>query len=240
MAEWSAIAESKVSYTDDVTNFSAARRLKFSEDPSQPSGLPSQLSDVIWDPSLEVIRSSSSTLGPNELSIKAHGFIYTNNPIFDHGDYRVQFTQRLSPDTSILFRYRNVPNMFLGPNIERRTGNKLIQEERVSSQTWRTELEHRVNESWTLTLIGRYGLRFYNDAFAERDTKLWTIGPQVGYAVNSRVSLTLSYLYERGLADGRGNTQFNDDVSYRLQAVSAGTDLMLIESLSLHLGYLPA
>ena len=72
MAEWSAVAESKVSYTNNVTNSSAARRLKFSEDPSQPTGLPSQLSDVIWDPSLEVIRSSSSTLGPNELSVKAH------------------------------------------------------------------------------------------------------------------------------------------------------------------------
>ena len=58
MAQWSAIAESKVSYTDDVTNFSAARRLKFSEDPSQPTGLPTQLSDVNWDPSLEVSRSS--------------------------------------------------------------------------------------------------------------------------------------------------------------------------------------
>jgi hypothetical protein len=86
MAEWSAIAGSKVSYTDDVTNFSAARRLKFSEDLSQPTVLSTQLSDVIWDPSLEVIRSSSSTLGPNELSIKAHGFIYTNNPIFNFND----------------------------------------------------------------------------------------------------------------------------------------------------------
>ena len=38
MAEWSAIAGSKISYTDNVTNFSAARRLRFSEDPSQPTG----------------------------------------------------------------------------------------------------------------------------------------------------------------------------------------------------------
>jgi hypothetical protein len=129
MAQWSAIAEGKVSYTDDVTNFSAARRLKFSEDPSQPTGLPSQLSDVIWDPSLEVIRSSSSTLGPNELSIKAHGFIFTNNPIYNHGDFRAQFKQAFSPDTSLLLRYRNVPNQFLGPNIEHSTGNRLIQEE---------------------------------------------------------------------------------------------------------------
>jgi hypothetical protein len=223
-----------------VTNFSAARRLKFSEDPSQPTGIPTQLSDVIWDPSLEVTRSSSSTLGPNEFSIKAQGFIFTNNPnpVFNHGDYRLQFKQGISPDTSLLFRCRNVPDQFLGPNTERRTGSNLIQEERVSSHTWRTELEHRVNESWTLTLIGRYGLRYYNDAFAERDTKLWNIGSEVGYVVNSRVTLTLGYLYERGLADGRGNVQFNDDVSYRLHAVSAGMDLTLIEPLSLHPGYI--
>lgn len=238
MADWSAIAETKVSYTNNVTNFSAARRLKFSEDPSQPTALPSQLSDVIWDPSLEVIRSSSSTLGPNELSVKAQGFIYTNNPIFNHGDYRLQFKQGLSPDTSLLLRYRNVPDQFLGPNIEHRTGNNLIQEERVSTQTWRTELEHRVNESWTLTLIGRYGLRSYNDAFAERDTKFWTIGSQLQYVINPRMAVSLGYLYERGLADGRGNTLFNDDVSYRLHAISVGTDLTLVESLSLHLGYI--
>jgi hypothetical protein len=238
MAEWSAIAESKASHTNNVTNFSAARRLKFSEDPSQPTGLPSQLSDVIWDPSLEVIRSSSSTLGPNELSVKAQGFLYTNNPIFNFGDYRLQFKQGLSPDTSLLLRYRNVTNQFLGLNIEHRTDNDLNQEERVSSQMWRTELEHRVNKSWTLTLIGRYGLRSYNDAFAERDTKLWTLGSQVQYVLNPPVAVSFGYIYERGIADGRGNTQFNDDVSYRLQAVSVGTDLTLIESLSFHLSYI--
>ena len=237
-AEWSAVAESKVSYTDNVINFSASRRLKFSEDPSQPTGIPAKLSDVIWDPSLEVIRSSSSKFGPNELSVKAQGVIFTNNPIFNYGDYRLQFKQELSPDTSLLLRYRNVPNQFLGPNIERRTGNGLIQEERVSSHTWRTELEHRVSESWTLTFIGRYGLRLYNDAFAERDTKLWTVGPQVRYVVNPRMAISLGYIYERGLADGRGNAQFNDDVSYRLHAISVGTDLALIEPLSLSLAYL--
>ena len=237
-AEWTTVAESKVSYTDDVTNFSASRRLKLSEDPSQPTGIPAQLSDVIWDPSLEVIRSSVSTLGPNELSVKAQGIIFTNNPVFNHGDYRLQFRQGLSPDTSLLLGYRNVPNQFLGPNFERRTENSLIEEERVSSHTWRTELEHRVSESWTLTLIGRYGLRFYNDAFAERDTKLWTVGPQVQYVVNPRMAVPLGYIYERGLADGRGNTQFNDDVSYRLHAISVGTDLALIESLSLRLAYI--
>jgi len=141
-----------------------------------------------------VIRSSSSTHGPNELTFNAHGFIFTNNLSLTYGDYLVQFRQGLSPDTSLLIRYRNVPNMFLSPNIERRTGNNLIEGERVTSHTLRTDLEHRLSESWKLTLTGRGGLRIYNDAFAERDTKLWTLGSQVGYAVNSHVSLTMAYL----------------------------------------------
>jgi hypothetical protein len=48
------------------------------------------------------------------------------------------------------------------------------------------------------------------------------------------MAVSIGYLYEQGLADGRGNIQFNDDVSYRLQAVSAGADFTLIEPLSLH------
>ena len=181
-----------------------------------------------------MIRSSSLSLGPNELSVKAHGFIFTNNPIFNHGDYRLQFKQGLFSDTSFLLRYRNVPDQFLGPNFERRTGNELIQEERVSSQTLRTEIEHRVNESWTLTLIGPYGPSVFNDAFAERDTKFWTTRFTSRVRRHPRMAVSIGYLYEQGLADGRGNIQFNDDVSYRLQAVSAGADFTLIEPLSLH------
>jgi hypothetical protein len=52
------------------------------------------------------------------------------------------------------------------------------------------------------------------------------------------MAVSFGYIYERGLADGRGNVQFNDDVSYNLHALSAGTDLALIESLSLHLAYI--
>jgi len=52
---------------------------------------------------------------PNELSVKADWFIYTTNPIFNHGDYRLQFKQGFFPDTSLHLRYRNVPKQFLAP-----------------------------------------------------------------------------------------------------------------------------
>ena len=238
-AEWAAIAEEKTSYTTDAFQFSSARRLALTEDPSQPTVVPlNKQEDVIWEPSLEVIQSSSNSLGRNDLSIKAHGYIYTNNPIFNHGDYRLQDRQSLGPDTSILLRYRYVPNLFLGPNFERRTGTRSIQEERVTSHQWRAELERRLTEEWTAVLVGRYGLRLYNEAFAERDTTFYGAGPRIEYRPTDWTSLTLGYLYERGLADGRDEIQFADDVSYYLNMLSVGTELRLTARVELNLVYL--
>ena len=237
-AEWSAIAEQKTSYTTDAFQFSSARRLRFSEDPSQPTVVSTEKpQDVIWEPSLEVIRSANTSFGNNEVSVKAHGALFTNNPVFNHGDYRIQDRLHLNADTSVMVRYRYVPNLFLGPNFERRTGTRSIQEERVTSHHWRAEVERRLSEAVTAALIGRYGLRFYNESFAERDTKFWTVGPRVDYRVLNWLSVTFSYLYERGLADGRQETQFADDISYYLHMVSVGTEFRLNSRLNLDLLY---
>jgi hypothetical protein len=237
-AEWSAIAQQRVSYTTDAFQFSSARRLYLSEDPSLPTVVPlGEPEDVIWEPALEVIRTGSTSLGRNELSVKAHGFIYTDKPIFNHADFRIQDRQQLSRNTSLLLRYRYVPNLFLGPNFERRTGDRSIEEERVTSHSWRTELEHRLNDKVNATLVGRYGLRLYNDAFAERDTHFYSIGPRLDYRVASWVMFTFGYLYERGLADGRHEPQFMDDVSYYLHFLSFDTELRLTAKLALTLTY---
>jgi hypothetical protein len=237
-AEWSAITEAKVLYTDNVFEFSAARRLQLSEDPSQPVVVPlNRPSDTVWEPSIDVRRTSSSSLGLTEISVKAHGFIFTNNPIFNHGDYRIQVNQQVASDTFLLLRYRYVPNLFLGPNFERQTGSQLPAEERVTSHTWRAQLERKLNDRWTATLVGRYGLRFYNESFSERDTTFYTIGPRVQLRATSWVTFTLDYLYERGLADGRNEPQFKDDVSYWQNFVSFGTVFQLTQPLSLELIY---
>lgn len=217
MAEWSAIAEQKTSYTTDAFQFSSARRLRYSEDPSQPTVVSiDKPEDVIWEPSLDVVRSSATSFGKNELSLKAHGAIYTNNPIFNHGDYRIQARQWFGEETSVLLRYRYVPNLFLGPNFERRTGARLIQDERLTSHHWRAEFEQRLSDRMTAAVIGRYGLRLYNEAFAERDTQFFSVGPRIACRATNWMTVTLSYLYERGLADGRHEVQFADDVSYYL------------------------
>lgn len=238
-AEWSTIAEQRTSYTSDAFQFSSARRLRFSEDPSQPTVVSTEKpQDVIWEPALEVIQSLNTSLGKNELSVKAQGSIYTTNPLFNHADYRIQDRFSLDPVTSVLLRYRYVPNLFLGPNFERRTGTRSIQEERVSSHTWRAEVERHVSEAVTAALIGRYGLRLYNESFAERDTTFWTVGPRIDYRATDWMMVTLSYLYERGLADGRREQQFMDDVSYYLHMLSAGMEFRLSSRLDLDLIYI--
>ena len=238
-AEWSAIAEQKASYTTDAFQFSSARRLRLTEDPSQPTGISVvEPKDVIWEPALEVVHSTPTPQGKNELSVKAQGAIYTNNPIFNHADYRIQDRFSLDRATSMLVRYRYVPNLFLGPNFERRTGTRSIQEERVSSHNWRTEVERRLTDTVTGTLITRYGIRRYNDSFAERNTNFFTLGPRVDYHAMDWLTVTMTYLYERGLADGHKETQFADDVSYYLHMVSAGTEFRLHKQWGLGLTYI--
>lgn len=237
-AEWSAVAEQKTSYTTDAFQFSSARRLRLTEDPSQPTVVSAEKpEDVIWEPALEVMHSTPMAQGKNELSVKAQGAVYTNNPIFNHADYRIQDRFSFDRATSVLVRYRYVPNIFLGPNLERRTGTRSIQEERVSSHHWRAELERHLTESLTGTFIARYGLRRYNESFAERNTKFWTIGPRLDYQATDWLTLMLTYLYERGLADGHEQTQFADDVSYYLHMVSGGAEFRFNHAWDLGLIY---
>jgi hypothetical protein len=238
-ADWSAIAETKAIYTNDVFAYSAARRLALSEDPSQPTITPlDRPQDLIWEPSLEAIRASASQFGRTEVSVRAVGSIYTEHPIFNHGNYYLRLVQQLDPASEVRFRYRYNPNLFLGPNFSRQTPTRTIQEERVTSHLWRMELERRLAEPWAVILVARYGLRFYNQAFAERDTQLWSLGPEVTWRARTWMTFALAYLYERGLADGRDQPQFADDVSYRQHFVYASNELQLLARLSLKLEYI--
>ena len=85
-AEWSATTEAKMLFTDNVYELSASRRLALSEDPSQPVRVSlDKPSDVVWQPTIDLRRASSTRAGLTELSFKADGFLYTNNPLFNHG-----------------------------------------------------------------------------------------------------------------------------------------------------------
>ena len=237
-AEWSVIAGAETIYTDNVYNLSASRRLALSEDPSQPLRFSfGQLTDVVWKPSLDIKRTMSTSLGTTELSIKGEGFLYTNHDEFNNGDYNLQVRQQVASDAWLLARYRYVPNLLLGPNIERQSGNLLIAEERVTEHSWRLQYEKSLTERWQAMVLGRFGFRRYNDAFSERDTNYGSLGGRIQFRFVSWAMLTLDYLYERGLAEGRHEPQYKDDVSYRQHFVSVGTRCSLSDRLAIELIY---
>jgi hypothetical protein len=81
-------------------------------------------------------------------------------------------------------------------------------------------------------VLTRYGLRRYNQAFEERNTDFWTVGPHLEWRMTPRIKAGVSYHYERGLADGRNQPQLKDDVSYVNHYGSADLDVELTERLS--------
>lgn len=223
-------------YTDDVGIFSATRRLTRDEDPTQPaldSILTNKGSDVVFEPDATARTSLDSRWGTTYVSVRGQGFIYADNPQYNHGTLRVQAIQAFSSDTRLLLRYYYAPNLFLGENEDRRPGGDGLADEVVTSQIASARIERRLTKNIEVRLLTRVGIRRYNDAFAQRDTNFWTIGPHVEWRVSERVKLGLSYHYERGLADGRNEPQLRDDVSYVNSYVSADVDVELMARLTL-------
>jgi len=223
-------------YTDDVGIFSATRRLSRDGDPTQPaidSQLTNQGSDVIFEPRLDIGKSFTNRYGTTTLDIRGQGFIFTDHTRFNQGSLRVQGVHELNPESRIRLRFSYAPDQFLGDNTERRTGTHQIVAETLSSYIWSARIERALTPDLEVRLLGRYGLRRYNQNFSERNTDFWTIGPHLEWKFLPRVKLGLSYHYERGLADGRNQAQYEDDVSYVNHYVSADVDIELLEGLTL-------
>lgn len=227
-------------YTDDIGIFSATRRLSRDGDPTQPA-LDTRLTDkgssIVFEPQGSVSRSLTNRLGTLELSALGQGFIFSEDSRFNQGSLRLQAVQAFSPETRGRLRYSYVPDQFLGDNEDRRPSMHGLVEEDLTSHIWSARIEHNLTPDLEVKLLGRFGLRRYNDAFAHRDTDFWTIGPHLDWRLFPRVKLGLGYHYERGLADGRNQPQFEDDVSYVNHYATADLDVELMERLSLSLAF---
>ena len=223
-------------YTDDVGIFSATRRLSRDGDPTQPAidtRLTNKGSDVVFEPQLDVAKSFATRYGTTTVDIRGQGFIFTDNTRFNQGSLRLQGVHEFTPETRVRLRYYYAPNQFLGDNEERRSGTAQIAAETVTSHIWSARIERALTPELEVRLLTRYGLRRYGENFSERNTDFWTIGPHVDWKIMPRVKLGISYHYERGLAEGRNQPQFEDDVSYVNHYASTDLDIELADRLTL-------
>lgn len=240
MAEWSVTTSGNLFYTDDVALFSATRRSSIDGDPSQPVldiSLTGKGSDMVFEPGLLVSNSITSPLGRTAFSLKAQGFVYAVNPEFAQGSVALEALHSFTPNTTIRLRYYAAPDQLLGNSEERRSGTGSLQDERVTSHIGYVRLEQRLTENWEFRLQGRVGARQYNEAFAQRDTIFWTIGPHIFWRVANHLKLFAGYHYERGLSEGRHQIQFEDDNSYVHHFVAIGLDAELMDHLELELDF---
>lgn len=224
-------------YTDDVALFSATRRFHLQGDPTQPvmdSSLIGKGSDMVFEPEVNVTKSVASRLGRTEFSFRGQAYIYAVDPGFNHGTFGLQMLHHIDPHTRVRLRYYSAPNLLLGDNESRRTDS--IQEERVTSHIGSLRLERNLSKQWEVRLLTRYGARLYNDEWAQRDTIFWTIGPHLVWHFMEHYALVAGYHYERGLADGRNQPQFEDDTSYVNNYVTIGLEAEVTERLSVEIG----
>ncbi len=240
MADWSVTTGGALFYTDDVALFSATRRSSIDGDPSQPVLDTSRTgigSDMVFEPGLLVSNVIASGLGRTALSVKAQGFVFAVNPEFTQASVALEALHSFTPDTAIRLRYYIAPDQLLGNSEERRSGTNSFQEERVTSHIGYARFEQHLAQNWEVRLQGRVGVRRYNEAFAQRDTTFWTIGPHVFWRATNHLKLFAGYHYERGLSAGRHQVQFEDDNSYVQHFVAVGLDAELMEHLELELDF---
>lgn len=132
---------------------------------------------MVFEPIAKITRSSTNNLGRLDLNVQGQGFVFTENPQFNHGTLRLQATQDLSSSTRAQARFYYAPNQFLGNNEERQSCQHQLSAERFTGYIWSTRFIHDVTPDLSLRLLGRYGMHRYNEAFSERDTNFGRSAP---------------------------------------------------------------
>lgn len=237
-AEWRLSGESDAAWTDKVVQYSAAFAQALQQDPSFPTlDVSPAGGDVVWRQAAELQWLGTVGAQPPRVSVSAQGFLYTDKPEFNHGIYRLDLRQAVGREHSLFLRYEATPNVLLGPNFERRTGHRLVQEMRVSSHIGYMEMARQLTDAWQTTIEGRVGERAFNEAFAQRSARFGTLGPRLQWSGSGGMVATGGYLYERGLADGRADVRFNDDASYENHVASLDLRIPFRQSWALNLDY---
>ncbi len=236
--EWRAEIDTSIYHTDDVGLFSVTRRLSLLEDPTQPVvDRPDQGSDFIYEPNAVLMWSNHNSLGEFELGFDVGGYVFIDHSDFTHGFYQLQLAQTFFSDTEIRLFYDFVPDLFLGDNdlVASESEDEHEEElfaERLTSHIWTAHINQHLSEHLSLRLLGRYGIRNYDDPFEYRDTRFWTIGPHLEWEFAPGFELLLGYHFERGKANRHQSRLLQDDISYNNHYTSAEFKIPLLERLS--------
>jgi hypothetical protein len=191
--------------------------------------------DMVFEPYVRLSNLIPSRWGETEFSVRVRGFTYATNPEFSHSSIYLEAIHGFTPRAILRLRYFTAPDQLLGQT--ELHGRHEIQDMRVTSHLGTVRFDYRLSDHWEFQLLGRAGIRNFNDTFTQRDTLLWRIGPHLLYHLNHHAKIILGYQYERGLAEGRHDTHLGDDASYVHHFASIGLEADLMEHLELELDF---
>jgi hypothetical protein len=194
---------------------------------------PNQGGDFVNEPSAELEWSGNNTLGEINLSLDAGGYVFVDQSAYTHGLYELQLSQTFPTETKVSLHYNFVPDLFLGKNAFRQAnGEETENDEKLTNHYWSIHLDQPLTNNLTIRLLGRYGLRHYNEPFQHRDTQFWTLGPHLEWVINPDIELLMGYHYEQGAAAHQRAVNFADDVSYINHYASTELKIRWLERLS--------
>jgi hypothetical protein len=205
-ADWSSTTRGTLNYTSDASLFMAAHRLARDSDPTQPAldtRFTGQGKDGVLETMARVSKTFDSSLGQSAVDLRGDGYVFFGHTAFSNGNVAIQARHTFPSKTTAMARSYYNPDLFLGDNLERRTGTEQIAAEQVTSSIAAMHISLELAEGLDLRVFTRYGTRRYNQDFAQRNTDFWTIGPHLDWKLLPNVTLGLAYHYEKGLAAGR-------------------------------------
>lgn len=218
-------------YTDDAALFTVTRQLSLLDDPTQPAvDKPTGHSDFVYEPTASIFWELPENFGKTTFFAKAGGYVFAENTAFTHAAFQTALSHQFESDTKVSAIYRYIPDRLLGFNsIEQESGEAIEGNESLSSHIWSIHIEQKLNGWLAMHVLGRYGLRDYDNIFKHRSTDFWTLGTHFAVEVAEDIELFFGYHYESGNARNPRSVAINDDVSYLTHYASIEIETKLTE-----------
>lgn len=237
-AEWHTGADFSTYYTDNVSLFSATRRLSVEEDPTQPIvDEPEQRSDFIYEPQAYIKWLTKNQLGELQVSFDAGAYVFQDASEYTHGFFQLEVSQTLAENTRLELIYDYVPDQYIGPKAmvtnQHSHSEHEEAEEKLDSHVWSIQVEHELSEHFMLRGLVRYGIRDYTEPFTYRDTQFFTVGSHLEWIISPNIELLVGYHFERGYTDRSQTKQYNDDIGYINNYASAELIVKLMPKLKM-------
>lgn len=134
--------------------------------------------------------------------------------------YSIRWEQDFSRNYTWMLRYSFLPRFFQlrlsdPPNQNLTYANAFYQR-----QTITTELERQFGRRWAGSVFAEFGWKHYNDPFPEQDSRVTLVGIGSSFRANRKFRLNFDTAFDRGIAEGKGDTTINYDTSYRRWSIS--------------------